>query len=127
MTVNCRDVRELADPFISDQLLVETTHGIVKHLETCPACREEFAARRALRVKLQSAIAASPDLAPRPDFAAELSARLRPAPLAPAISRRAWLETWWAAAAALVALLGGGLFARDAVRRPRARSAARGG
>lgn len=120
MTVNCREARELADPFLSDQLLVETTHEIVRHLETCPECREEFAARGALRAKLQSAVAASPDLAPRPDFAAELAARLRPASSGSApMSRRAWLETWWAAAAAVIALLGGGLFARDAVRRSR--------
>jgi anti-sigma factor RsiW len=120
VTVNCRETRELADPFLSDQLLVETTHEIVRHLETCATCRDEFAARGALRAKLQAAIAASPGLAPRPDFAAELAARLRPAPSGSAtLSRRAWLETWWAAAAAVIALLGGGLFARDAARKSR--------
>jgi hypothetical protein len=36
------------------------------------------------------------------------------------MTRRAWFESWWAtAAAAVIALLGGGLFARDAVRRSR--------
>ena len=119
MTVNCRETRDLADPFLSDQLLVETTHEIVKHLETCPACREEFAARRTLRTKLQSAIGSASDLAPRADFAAALAARLRPAAAAPVMTRRAWMESWWAAAAAIAALLGGGLFARDAVRRSR--------
>ncbi|PYR64531.1 MAG: hypothetical protein DMF88_23000 [Acidobacteria bacterium] len=106
VTVTCREARELADPFLSDQLLVETTNEIVRHLETCAACRDEFAARRTLRTRLQSAVAASPALAPRPGFAADLTARLRPA-AAPA------------AAAALLALLGGGLFARDTVRRSR--------
>ena len=119
MTVTCRETRELADPFLSDQLLVETTHEIVKHLETCPGCRDEFAARRTLRGQLQSAVASSRDLAPRPDFAAQLAANLRPAAAATQMTRRAWLESWWAAAAALVALVGGGIFARDAVKRSR--------
>ena len=120
MTVTCREARELADPFLSDQLLVETTNEIVRHLETCAACRDEFAARRTLRTRLQSAVAASPALAPRPGFAADLTARLRPAAAPGAvITRRAWIESWWAAAAALLALLGGGLFARDTVRRSR--------
>ena len=119
MTVTCRETRELADPFLSDQLLVETTHEIVRHLETCEACRDEFAARRTLRTKLNSAIARSPELAPRPAFAADLAARLRPTPEAAAMTRRAWLESWWAAAAALVAVIGGGLFARNTVRRSR--------
>ena len=105
MTVTCRETRELADPFLSDQLLVETTHEIVRHLETCPACRDEFAARRTLRGKLQSAVASSHDLAARPDFAADLAMRLRPAAAAPQMTRRAWLESWWAAAAAVVALV----------------------
>jgi anti-sigma factor RsiW len=119
VTVTCRETRELADPFLSDQLLVETTHEIVRHLETCAACRDEFAARRTLRTKLQSAVAASAELAPRPGFGAALAARLRPAPAAAVMTRRAWMESWWAAAAALVALVGGGLFARDRVRRSR--------
>lgn len=126
MTVNCRETRELGDAFLSDQLLVETTHDIVKHLETCPACREEIASRRRLRAQLQSAIGRSPDLAPRPEFIDGLTARLRvqTAPpvssgASPVITRRAWLESWWAAAAAVLALLGGGLFARDTVRRSR--------
>ena len=119
MTVNCREARELADPFLSNQLLVETTHGIVKHLETCPACRDEVAARRTLRMRLQSAIGSAADLAPRPDFVAALSDRLRPMTPEEGISRRVWLQSWWAAAAAAVALLGGGLFTRDALRRSR--------
>ena len=125
MTVNCRDTRELGDAFLSDQLLVETTHDIVKHLETCPACREEINARRTLRAQLQSAIGRSPELAPRPEFIDGLAARLRvqAAPAVstapPVITRRAWLESWWAAAAAVLALIGGGLFARDTVRRSR--------
>src|SRR5581483_212843 len=106
----------------SDQLLVETTHEIVHHLETCPSCREEIGSRRRLRSQLQSAIAVAPELAPRPEFVDALTARLRAsAPAAPAhtLTRRAWIESWWAAAAALAALVGGGIFARDTIRRSR--------
>ena len=39
--MHCRDVRELADSFLTGQLLVETNHEVVKHLETCPECRAE--------------------------------------------------------------------------------------
>jgi HAMP domain-containing protein len=117
--VNCREARDLADPFLGDQLLVETTQDIVRHLETCPACREEFASRRLLRTRLQSAIDTAPNLAPHPEFVSALRARLRPADAPRQVTRRAWLQSWAAAAAALAALLGGGLFARDALRRSR--------
>ena len=42
MTMQCREVRELADSFLSEQLLVETNHEIVRHLETCPDCRADI-------------------------------------------------------------------------------------
>jgi anti-sigma factor RsiW len=122
--VTCRDARELADPFLSDQLLLETTHDIVRHLETCPACRAEFEARRRLRTRLQAAVDAAPDLAPGPEFVAALAERLRPAAPAP-IPRRAWLQSWMAAAAAALAIVGGALVTRE-VRRSRLASMASG-
>jgi hypothetical protein len=39
-----------------DQLLIETTSDVVRHLEVCPACRAELEGRRALRARLQSAL-----------------------------------------------------------------------
>jgi hypothetical protein len=115
--VDCRETRELADAFLSDQLPAETTHEVVKHLETCPACRAEFDARRLLRTRLQNAIDTAADLAPDAEFLATLAARLRPSDAPRKITRRAWLESWMPAAAALLALVGGGLVARDAWRR----------
>jgi anti-sigma factor RsiW len=117
--VTCRDVRELADSFLGDQLLVETMHEIVRHLETCPACREEFEARRLLRKRLQTAIDTAPNFAPRPAFVSALTARLHPVETAGGMTRRAWLETALAAAAGFVALVSGGLFARSAWRHSR--------
>jgi hypothetical protein len=48
--MECRDVRELADSFLAEELLTETNHEILRHIDTCPMCREDLAARRALRV-----------------------------------------------------------------------------
>ena len=37
--MTCRDVREAADSFLCDELLTETNHDILQHLDTCPSCR----------------------------------------------------------------------------------------
>ena len=47
--MNCRDVREVADSFLGEELLTETNHEILRHLENCPTCRTEIDARRRLR------------------------------------------------------------------------------
>ena len=61
--MQCRDVRELADSFLSEQLLVETNHELLRHLETCPDCRADIAGRRALRDRLRAAFARADELA----------------------------------------------------------------
>ena len=33
--MRCEDFREIADSFLSDELLVETNHEVVRHLEDC--------------------------------------------------------------------------------------------
>jgi hypothetical protein len=121
--MQCRDVRDLADSFLSEQLLVETNHEIVRHLETCPDCRADIAARRALREKIRSAFIHAEDLRPRPEFSAELAAKLRP--LDGQISRRSVLKSWWALAAGLVLAAGGGLFVRGSGSRSRLAALAR--
>jgi anti-sigma factor RsiW len=124
--MECRDVRELADSFLSEQLLVETNHDLVRHLETCPDCRADLAGRRAMRDRLRVAFSRAEDLRPRQEFAAELLATLRPAQPAieisqPAIkiSRRSVLQSWWALAASLALAAGGGLFVRRSNSRSR--------
>jgi anti-sigma factor RsiW len=59
--MQCRDVRELADSFLSEQLLVETNHELLRHLETCPDCRADIAVRRAIRDRLRAAFAQAGD------------------------------------------------------------------
>ena len=77
--MQCRDFRELADSYLSDELLVETNHDVIRHLETCPDCRRELAARRELRSKLRAGFENAPDLQMSDDFAGRLRAQLRDA------------------------------------------------
>jgi anti-sigma factor RsiW len=74
--MECRDVRELADSFLSEQLLVETTHDILRHLAQCPSCREEIDSRRRLRTALRGAFERSPDLRAAPEFLASIGQRV---------------------------------------------------
>ncbi len=111
MTMQCREVRQLAEAFVSEQLLVETTHAIVAHLERCPGCRTEVEGLRRLRAASRSAFANTPGLAPRPEFLAALNQRLRTE-----AGRRPARGTRWLAVAAsllLVAGLGFGLRERS--------------
>ena len=123
--MDCRTVRELADSFLSEQLLVETNHEVLRHVETCAACRAELAARSAIRERLRGAFANAAELTSRPEFAAELAARLRqrsgPAGAMPAqeISRRSLLRSWWTAAAGVLLAAGGTMVG---VRQARSRS-----
>lgn len=73
----CRDFLELADSYLSDELLVETNHDVMTHLQTCVDCRRELAARRNLRSKLRSGFASAPDLQAREGFDVRLTAQLR--------------------------------------------------
>jgi anti-sigma factor RsiW len=122
--MHCRDVRELLDAYLGDQLLVETTNDVVRHLETCLSCRGELEGRRALRDRLQSAFVGAVDLAPRPEFLKSIDARLR-IEASSLMTRRSWLRSWGAAAAAIVTAISGGLFARSAARRSRLAQLAR--
>src|SRR5262245_55759443 len=122
--MQCRDVCELLDAYLGDQLLVETTNDVVRHLETCPVCRGELDGRRVLRARLQSAFVGAVDLAPTPEFLKRIDARLRTE--APSLmTRRSWLRSWGTAAAAIVTAISGALFARRAARRSRLAELAR--
>ena len=121
--MQCRDVRELADSFLSEQLLVETNHELLRHLETCPDCRADIAGRRAMRERLRTAFARAEDLRPRPAFTEELRATLRPSQQR--ISRRSVLQSWWPLAAGVALTAGGGFMVRYASSRSRLATLAR--
>lgn len=102
--MECRDVRQLAEAYVTEQLLVETTRAVVAHLDRCPACRAETEGLRRLRAATKSAFAAAPGLAPDPAFAAALASRLR-AQAVPVRAGQAWWQHRWLALAASVLLI----------------------
>ncbi|HEU4768711.1 MAG TPA: hypothetical protein VFS77_15115 [Pyrinomonadaceae bacterium] len=75
--MQCSDFREVADSYLSDELLVETNHDMIAHLERCAECRRELAARRELRVTLRASFANSEELRLPDQFAEQLPTRLR--------------------------------------------------
>jgi len=75
--MQCSDFRELADSYLSDELLIETNHDVIRHLESCAECRGELAARRGLRHELRTKFNQSAELRVPDGFAESLRTRLR--------------------------------------------------
>lgn len=75
--MQCREFGEIVDSYLRDELLVETNHGVIKHLEACSACRSELAARREIRAQLRRAFIAAPEFQMRPEFAFQLRNKLK--------------------------------------------------
>ena len=103
----CRDFREIADSYLSDELLVETNHEVIRHLESCADCRTELTARRELRSKLREGFQHSPNLQPSDEFAGRLKAQLQDVALSGSrfsVARAAYLAI--AASLVIAAALG---------------------
>ena len=75
--MQCYDFREIACLFLDDELLVETNHEVIRHLEACAECRRELAARRDIRVKLRAAVLSAPKLQMSEAFIARLRLELQ--------------------------------------------------
>ncbi len=75
--MQCSDFRELADSYLSDELLIETNHDLIRHLESCADCRHELAARRELRSKLRKGFQQAAELQIPDEFAGNLRDELR--------------------------------------------------
>lgn len=75
--MNCRDLSEIADSYLSNELLVETNHDVIRHLEGCANCRSLLAERRAFRDRLKRAIADARESHLDTAFAAKLRESLR--------------------------------------------------
>ena len=52
----CLRVRRQLDAYLSNELLVETTAEILRHLENCPGCRQALEARAKVREALRRAV-----------------------------------------------------------------------
>jgi len=75
--MQCREFRDIADSYLSDELLIETNHEFLAHLESCSACRRELAARRELRARVRRAFVAAPELQMTSAFGSRLRVDLR--------------------------------------------------
>ena len=53
----CERIRRQLDAYLSNELLVETTGEVLKHLESCQACSRELETRARVREALQKAVA----------------------------------------------------------------------
>jgi predicted anti-sigma-YlaC factor YlaD len=53
---NCIRIRAFLDSYINDELLVETTHEVLRHLESCPDCGEELRRQQDLKSILKKAV-----------------------------------------------------------------------
>jgi len=103
--MKCRDFHEMIDSYLSDELLTETNHNVLRHLEDCADCREVIEARRAVRSRLKSAVIDSAQYQIDVNFSRSLESRLRQSALKPAkVKAPSWFgrNNWIAVAAGLV-------------------------
>lgn len=75
--MNCREFKELSDSYLSNELLIETNHSMIHHLESCANCREELAQVRTHRQQLISAVHNEDGSKIDPMFSVKLKAALR--------------------------------------------------
>ena len=56
ITMNCTEFREVVDSYLSDELLTETNHSMMKHVESCEECSSLIEARKEIRSRLKFAV-----------------------------------------------------------------------
>jgi anti-sigma factor RsiW len=108
--MQCSDFQEIADSYLSDELLIETNHDVIRHLDACAACRFELAARRELRYEIRREFNQASELRIPDGFSKNLRAQLKERALerpAIVIPRVAYVGI----AAALLVAVGFGLLA----------------
>jgi hypothetical protein len=93
----CERTRRYMDSYVSSELLVETNHEVLRHLESCPSCAAELEVRTRIKSRLKTAVQSQS--VPR-----ELQARVREALRHE--SRASFASTRWAVAAAAMLIIG---------------------
>ena len=53
---DCARIRVYLESFLNDELLVETTHDVLRHLEDCFDCVELLSERQRVKAVLQAAV-----------------------------------------------------------------------
>ena len=56
MNLDCQHVREVMDSYLSEELSVETNHGVLRHMAQCRDCATELNRRRRLRALLSETL-----------------------------------------------------------------------
>lgn len=114
--MRCQEFKEMFDSYLGDELLVETNHEVLRHLENCAACRSELAVRRELGTRVRLAVKNAPDALINPAFVARLQANLRETALRPTFLEKLKSNNLFSNPAILGAAMGlllitlGGLF-----------------
>jgi anti-sigma factor (TIGR02949 family) len=52
----CEKIRKYLDSYVSNELLVETNHDVLRHIENCTTCAAELDARTRVRTRLKAAV-----------------------------------------------------------------------
>ena len=111
--MKCLDFRELIDSYLCDELLTETNHEVLRHLEDCATCRGVIENRRILRSKIKSAIINSSQFQMRDEFYNSLCTQLKHASTAVVTEKKSlWTGNnyWMAFAAGLIFVVGLGFW-----------------
>lgn len=93
----CEKVRRYLNSYIDNELLVETNHEVLRHLESCPNCAAEFEEHSRLKARLKVAVAGQ-------SVPEELSTKIRDQVRHNAIrpASTTYWSRWGAVAAALI-------------------------
>lgn len=61
MNPDCQNIREVMDSYLSEELSVETNHGVLRHVSQCRACEAELKQRQRVRALLSQTLDVSVD------------------------------------------------------------------
>lgn len=111
--MKCQDFHEIIDSYLCDELLTETNHEVLRHLEACAACRGVIESRRILRTQLKSAVKNSPQFQMRDVFYNRLCAQLKQSANTSESPKNVfWMNrnSWMAMAASIIFAVGLGFW-----------------
>ena len=78
----------MMDSYIGDELLIETNHEVLRHLENCADCRREMSSRRGLKSQLRHAVKSSAEMQIDSIFYSRTVASLKETALQPGMWER---------------------------------------
>jgi anti-sigma factor (TIGR02949 family) len=112
----CERIRRHLDAYLSNELLVETTSDVLRHLESCEACSRELEVRSRVREALRRAVASQ-----IPPEALRQSIQRRLKKTQPGILAASLRLSWPVALAGVVVVVLGGIATQQWIRVVRGR------